>query len=275
MDIDSTNLGEIYSTVTDFLVLYAFQILGALVVLAIGALFARWLSRLIIRLCEKRNLDPMLARFFAGAAKAAVLIFVFIAALGKFGISIGPLVAALGALTLGASFAVQGLLSNYGAGLTIILTRPFTLGHTITVKGVRGVVTDIHLGLTELATEDGERILIPNKHIVGEIITNSGENSLAELTLGISYSDDPEKAVAVILQALAEQEQIAKEPAPHVGMDGFGESSVNMGIRYWVPTRQFFQVRGQVNMAVYKAVRDAGITIPLPQRDVHMANRKT
>lgn len=270
MDKTDLNVAEIYTMVADFVVRYAFQLLGALVLLAAGALFARWLSRLIIRVCEKREMDPMLARFFGAAAKAAVLVFVVIAALGKFGISIGPLVAALGALTLGASFAVQGLLSNYGAGLAIILTRPFTLGHTITVKGVRGIVEDIHLGITELTTEDGERILIPNKHIVGEIITNSGKNSLAELSLGISYADDPEKATAVILETLAGFPEISREPPPQAGVDGFADSAVTMCLRYWIPTRQYFQLRYRVNLAVYAAVREAGITIPFPQMDLHM-----
>ncbi len=270
MNVEDIGITELYTTIADFMIRYAFQILGALVILGIGAIFARWLSNFIIKLCEKRKIDPMLARFFGGAAKIIVLIFIAIVALGKFGISIGPMVAALGALTLGASFAVQGLVSNYASGLSIIIARPFTIGHTITVKGMRGVVDEVLLSRTELLTEEGERILIPNKHIVGEIITNSAENSLAELTLGISYGDDPEKAVSVISTVMSTFETVRKDPAPQIGISEFADSAINLGVRYWAPTSQYFQTQYAVNMAVYKAVQDAGITRPFPQRDVNV-----
>lgn len=272
METQDLNLQEIYSTVANFLVQYSFQIMGALVILVIGWIFARWLSIFVIRLCEKRNMDPMLARFFGGSSKILVLLFVIIVSLGKFGISIGPMVAALGALTLGISFAMQGIVSNYGAGLNIILTRPFTIGHTITVRGVRGVVEDILLSRTELLTEDGERILIPNKDIVGEILINSAENSLAELTLGISYEDDPEKAVLLITETMSGFPDVAADPAPQIGIASFADSSINIGVRYWAPTKKFFQTQHMVNMAVYKAVKDAKINIPYPQMDIHTSS---
>jgi len=195
---------------------------------------------------------------------------VIIIAIGKFGISIAPFIAALGALAFGSSFALAGPVSNYGAGLVIILTRPFVIGNTITINKVSGVVDEIHLAVTILSTEDDEKITIPNKHIVGEILLNSFANKIVEGTVGISYGDNPEMAVKVIQDALATIDDICKEPPPQVGIEAFGESSIDLGMRYWVPTKKYFQTLYRGNMAAYTALKDAGINIPFPQRDVHL-----
>ena len=268
--MEDMELDKVYNTVTDFVVNYSFQIVGALIILIVGWLLAGWLANAITRLCDARKMDPMLSRFLGSVAKVLVLIFVVILALDKFGISLGPFVAALGALTLGASFAVQGILSNYGAGLTIIMTRPFTLGHTVTMAGVRGVVEDISLASTILITEDGERIMIPNKHIVGEILTNSYANSVVETNVGISYGSDPEKAIEAINRVLKEFEDIPEEPSSQVGIESFGEFSIVIGIRYWAPTQKYYGLQYKVNLAIYKALQEAGVVIPYPQRDVRI-----
>ena len=132
--------------------------------------------------------------------------------------AIAPFIAALGAVAFGGSFAIAGPLSNYGAGLTIIVSRPFVVGNTITVQGVSGVVDEIRLAATLLSTEDGEVITIPNKHIVGEILHNSFENKVVETTVGIAYRDDPEQAVAVIRKVLAQIGAVCQEPAPQIGL---------------------------------------------------------
>lgn len=254
----------------EFLVTYSFQILAAIIILIIGTIVARWSSRLVMRLCEKNNIDVVLTKFAGSSVKIIVLVFVLIIALGKFGISIAPFIAALGALAFGASFALQGPLSNYGAGLMIILTRPFTVGNTITIKEFSGVVEDITLSYTALSTEDGERITIPNKHIVGEVLKNSFENKVVETTIGISYQDNPQKAIEVINETLKKFPQISSEPAPQTGIQEFADSAINIGMRYWVPTKQYFKTQYEVNLAAYQALKDAKITIPFPQHDVHV-----
>jgi small conductance mechanosensitive channel len=198
------------------------------------------------------------------------MVFVVIVVIGKFGISIAPFIAALGALVFGASFAIQGPLSNYGAGLTLILTRPFVVGNTITVQEVSGVVEEIRLAATILTTEDGEVLTIPNKHIVGEILRNSFENKVIETCVGISYQDDPERAISVLRGVLEGYAEICKDPAPQVGIEAFADSAINIGLRYWVPTKQYYTLLYQVNLGIHKALADAGISIPLPQRDVHL-----
>lgn len=264
---------KLFDLIIEFTVNYGFQVFGAIVILIIGVIVARWLSKAIIKLCEKRKMDITLSKFLGNFVKILVLVFVLIIAMGKFGISIAPFIALLGALAFGASFALQGPLSNYGAGLTIVLARPFVVGDTITVKNVSGIVDEVTLATTILSTEDGEKITIPNKHIVGEILNNSFANRVVENTVGISYDDDPEKAINVIKETLKEFTQISSEPAPQIGIQEFADSSFNIGMRYWIPTKQYFGTLYEVNLAVYKALAAAEIAIPFPQQDIHIISQ--
>lgn len=274
MQEELATIQQAYNIVVEFIINYSFQIVGAIIILAVGAKIASWLGRLVTRLCEKKNVDITLARFLGSVVKILTLTFVVIIAIGKFGISIAPFIAALGAIAFGASFAIAGPVSNYGAGLVIILSRPFIIGDTITINGVSGLVEEIHLATTILTNEDGEKITIPNKHIVGEIQVNSYANRIVESTVGISYGDDPEAAVEVIQTALAKIEDVCSEPPPQIGIEAFGESSIDLGVRYWVPTEKYFQTLYRGNMAIHKALKAAEISIPFPQRDINMKPTK-
>jgi small conductance mechanosensitive channel len=256
--------------IIEFAVKYGLQVLAAIITLIIGLIVARWLARVVLRLCKKRDFDITLTRFLANVVKLVIIGFVGIIALGKLGIAISPFIAAIGAVAFGSSLALSGLLSNYGAGLAIIITRPFVVGNTIQVSGVSGVVEEIGLGATRLSTEDGEEITIPNKHIVGEILTNSFENKVVEMNIGISYDDDSREAIRIIEAALKAIPEIVDSPPPQIGIQEFADSGVNISMRYWVPTKQYFQTLYRANLAVYSAVNEAGLTIPFPQRDVHM-----
>ena len=268
MEIELETIQQIYNVVVEFIINYSFQILGAIIILIVGAKLAGWLGRLVTNQCEKKNVDITLARFLGNVVKILILTFVIIIAIGKFGISIAPFIAALGAIAFGASFAISGPVSNYGAGLVIILSRPFVIGDTITINNVSGLVDEIHLATTVLTTEDDEKITIPNKHIIGEILLNSFNNRVVESSVGISYQDDPEKAIEVIREALSGIDDICNEPPPQIGIEAFGESSIDLGMRYWVPTKKYFQTLYRGNLAVHKAFKEAQITIPFPQRDV-------
>ena len=270
MEIELETIQQIYNVVVEFIINYSFQILGAIIILIVGAKLAGWLGRLVTNLCEKKNVDITLARFLGNVVKILTLTFVIIIAIGKFGISIAPFIAALGAIAFGTSFAISGPVSNYGAGLVIILSRPFVIGDTITINNVSGLVEEIHLATTILTTEDDEKITIPNKHIIGEILLNSFNNRIVESSVGISYQDDPEKAIEVIREALSRIDDICSEPPPQIGIEAFGESSIDLGMRYWVPTKKYFQTLYRGNLVVHKALKEAQITIPFPQRDVNL-----
>jgi small conductance mechanosensitive channel len=264
---------QLINTMVDFFVSYGFQVAGAIILLVIGVIVARLVSSFLMKLFERKNFDVTLSRFIASAAKVTILTFVIIIALGKFGVTIAPIVAALAAMVFGASFAIQGPLSNYGAGLVIIFGRPFVVGNIIKVAGVSGVVEEVGLGSTILTDEDGVKITIPNKHIVGEVLHNSQQRGIVEGVVRISYNSNPEKAISIITKVLDGFEQVLKEPTPQVGIQEFGDSSINIGFRYWIPSRKYFQTRYSVNLAVYKQLKEGDIEIPFPQRDIHIISQ--
>jgi small conductance mechanosensitive channel len=264
----------IYQLIVEFFINYSFQILGAIIILVLGILIARKVGNLVFGLCERKNLDITLSRFIASATKITIIVMVAIIALGKVGISVTPFVAAIGALSLGAGLAVQGLLSNYGAGLNIILTRPFVVGDTIHVQGVTGLVKEVHLAFTLLTDEDDVEINIPNKHIVGEILHNSHADTLAEETVGIPYNSDPDIAITVIKQALENIDDVSKERTPLVGIDDFADNGISIGIRFWAPTSHYFETRYRANAAIYAALQNADISITLPQREIRMLDEQ-
>jgi small conductance mechanosensitive channel len=263
---------KVYDTVIELLIKYGFQVLGGFIIIFIGFKLAHWVRRLFENFCHKKNLDITLTQFLSGIIGAVVMVFAALMALEKFGVTISPLIASVSALIFGASFAIQAPLSNYAAGLSVILTRPFVVGNTITVQGVSGVVEEVKLPCTILVTGDGEKITIPNKDIVGQILHNSHEFKVAEKMVGISYSDSPEQAIQVIAAVLNQHADVSKTITPQVGIENFGDSSINIQMRYWVPTKDYFKAMYSVNLAVYTALKEAKITIPFPQREIRMLN---
>ena len=260
------------NTIIDFFVNYSFQVIGAIIIFLIGLIIARWLAKIALRICEKHTVDVTLSLFIASTVKLLVIAMIIVVCLGKFGISVAPFVAAIGAISLSAGLALQGVFSNYGAGFTIILTRPFVVGNTICINDISGIVKEIKLAYTVLSTEDGEMITIPNKHIVGEVITNSFEYKVVEASVGISYAEDPGKAIDLIRSCLGTFSEIPSSPSPQVGIEAFADSSVNIAYRYWVPTEKYFELQYQVNLAVFQSLQNADVEIPFPQREVTVKN---
>ena len=264
---------EIYNLMVEFMVNYSFQIVGAIIIVLLGMFVGKKVSGLIENLMVRKNIDVTLSHFAAGFVKILIVAMTAIIALGKIGISVTPFVAAIGAVSLGAGLALQGLLSNYGAGLSIIVARPFIVGDTISVQGVTGIVKEVKLAYTVLSNEDEVNIMIPNKHIVGEIIHNSRTNSIIETVVGIAYASDPDPAIKVIGEALASTEGVVSAKQPQVGIDNYGDSSIDIGMRYWVPTASLFDTKYRANLAVFKALAENNIEIPFPQRHVHLINQ--
>ncbi len=261
MERNVDSLIKLYDALAEFAVAYGFQLLGALVFLAIGRKLAGWIGARIARLAEGRGLDVTLSRFIGNVTKFLLLGTVVVITLGNFGIAIAPLIALAGAAAFGATFAIQGPLSNYGAGLAIVLARPFVVGDTIEVKGASGVVEEVTLAHTVLTGEDGQRIIVPNKEIVGEILVNSEARRVVEGRLLIDYGEDVERAIVVIRATLGEFSELGEEPAPLVGIEDFDLGGVVLGLRYWAPSRRYFETRYAVNGAVLAALGEAGIPL--------------
>ena len=226
-------VGKLIDVLVEFAVAYGFQLFGPLVVLVIGLKIAGWTGRRVTAFAVAKEIDETLAKFIGGIVKLVVVGFVIIITLGNFGISIAPLIALAGAAAFGATLALQGPLSNYGAGLSIILTRPFVVGDTVAVQGSSGVVDVVTLAHTVLVGEDGERITVPNKEIVGQVIVNSERRRLVETKIAIAQGEDTKKAIAVLRDVFGNFPEIAdpddggddsgddSAPAPQVGIHDF------------------------------------------------------
>ncbi|MCT7942037.1 mechanosensitive ion channel family protein [Shewanella holmiensis] len=270
LDQELAQLQSAYNLITEFLVQYSFQLIGALLIFLLGLWVASKAASFVANQFEKHNVDITLSNFTSNLVRIIIIIMVAVICLGKLGISVTPMVAAIGAASLGAGLALQGMLSNYAAGVTIIVTRPFIVGNTIEVKGVSGVVAQIKLGLTILTNEEGEQISIPNKHIIGEILHNSFEYKLVETSLNIDYQADPAAVIAIIEQAIMLSDKVNQEQKSLVGINGFNSIGIEVGIRYWVPTAHYFQAKYEINQFVILALKQANIHIPCPVREIQI-----
>jgi len=247
-------------TLIEFAITYGFQLLGALVFLFIGLKASAWAGRKVAAVLDAKDIDPTLGRFIGNIIRVAMIVFLVIITLCNFGISIAPLIALAGASAFGATMAIQGPLSNYGAGLSTILARPFAVGDTITVnRQVSGVVSDITLAYTFLIGEDGERITIPNKEIVGRVIVNSKKNRVVQTKICISDDQNADKAIGVLKSALEAVADLKDGPAVQVGIHDFTYGGIVLGLRFWVPSERYLQVRYAVNGVALGALKAAGI----------------
>ncbi|QKF81821.1 mechanosensitive ion channel family protein [Halarcobacter ebronensis] len=265
MEQELQTIQKFYNIIIEFFVNYSFQLIGAIIIFVIGWFLANKISNAVRKLCEKNELDVTLTKFVVNIVKFGLIIGITIIALGKIGITLTPFIAGIGAASLGAGLALQGTLSNYGAGLSIIIGRPFIVGNTITVEGISGVVEEIRLANTILSTEDGEIITIPNKHIIGEVIVNSFEYKVVESVVGIDYKCDPKKAIEAIRAVLNSFEnEVSKELKAQIGIKEFGDFSINIELRYWSLTKSYFETQYRVNLAIYEAFKQNNINIPFP-----------
>ena len=263
-------VANIYNIIIEFFTNYSFQLIGAFIIFIIGYMLAGKISTWVLKLCQRHKLDITLSQFLANTTKMLVVVMITIVSLGKLGISVTPFIAAIGAISLGAGLALQGLLANYAAGFNIILIRPFVVGDTITVHGVTGVVEEVLLAYTVLKNEDDVTITVPNKHIVGEILHNSRNDSLLELTVGISYDHNPLEVVKLLENTMLSLDIIGDNKKLQIGIDEFSDSAITLAIRLWTPTVNLYATKYKAYASIYSALNEANIHIPFPQRDVHI-----
>jgi len=273
MDQQLAYFNRFYVKAIDFLANYSFQIIGALIIVTIGWFLSKYVFNVLIKFFHQHDFDPTLSKFTANGIRILIFGAMLVVAIGKLGISIAPFIAAVGAVFLTAGLAIQGSVANYAAGISLIITRPFKIGDTILINKVYGEVEEIRLAYTTLRTEDEELITVPNKNMIGEVIVNSFKYRIVESSVGISYNDDAEKAIDIIREVIEGLENISSETKAIIGIEKFGESAIEIGVRYWVPTRNYFKIQYEANMAIYKALREAKITIPYPQREVRIVSQ--
>ena len=258
--------------VLGYVVRYGFQVLGAAVILTIGAFFARWVGAFTQQWLDRHDLEPPIKLLLARVVKLIVIAFALLVALDQLGFQIAPLIAGLGVAGLGVGLALQGVLSNVVAGLSIIFTKPYRVGEHIAILGVHGDVVKIDIFTTTLVHPDRSRIVIPNRKIVGEILHNFGSIRQLDLSVGVSYDTDISKTLAAVRDLLSRHPHVLREPEPHIGVSGFADSAVTVSIKPWVQVPYFESTQAELNQAILERFRRDHISIPFPQHDVRLLN---
>ena len=252
--------------------LYGLRVVGALAILIIGRIIVGILTNIVQRVLRKSKTDETLIKFVANLTKTALLAILFIVVLNQLGVQTTSLVAIIGAAGLAVGFALQGSLANFAAGVMLIIFRPFKVGDFIEAGGSTGIVEEIGIFSTIMKTVDNKKIIIPNSGITGSNIVNysAKETRRVDLVFGIGYDDDLKKAKQILEQLLQADDRILKDPAPVVAVSELGDSSVNFVVRPWVKSADYWSVYWDLTEKVKLTFDAEGISIPFPQRDVHM-----
>jgi len=270
--MDQDNVNRVVETVVPLVSTYGLRILGAILILIAGRIAAGLLGRAVGKGMEKAKADPSLRGFIVALVKIGVIAFAVVAALSKFGVETTSFVAVLGAAGLAVGLALQGSLSNFAAGVMLLIFKPFRVGDLVKTAGHLGVVQDIGIFVTVMNTLDNQKIIVPNSMITGDVINNVNGNGIrrVDLTAGISYRDDMEKAKRICREVCEQHPHVLSDPAPQVEVSEMADSSVDLVVRPWCKGEHYWDVYFGVTTAI-KAQFDAqGVTIPFPQRDVHL-----
>lgn len=255
---------------------FGLKILAAILIFLIGRWVAKLIRKLLQKAMERAKVDHALVGFSSSLVHAGVMIFVVLAALGQLGVQTTSFIAILGAAGLAVGLALQGSLANFAAGVLIILFRPFKIGDFIGGAGVTGVVRTIHIFTTTLTSPDNKRVIVPNAKMMGDNITNySAEGTRrVDLTACISYGDSIDTAKAVLMDEITKDTRVLKDPAPFVGVSSMSDSSIDLAVRPWVNVADYWDVFFALNESIKKRLEAEGLSIPFPQRDVHIYNHE-
>ncbi len=255
---------------------YGLKVLAAILVFIVGRWIAKALKKLINKVMTKNNVDPTLVSFVGDLTYFALLAFVVIAAINQLGVQTTSFIAVIGAAGLAIGLALQGSLANFAAGFLLILFRPFKVGDYIEGAGVAGAVEEIQIFTTQLKSPDNKKIIIPNAKLTGDNIINysANETRRVDLVIGVGYDDDLAKVKEVLEDVLSKDDRILKDPAPTIAVGELADSSVNFVVRPWVKTADYWDIYFDTMENVKKRFDADGISIPFPQRDVHMHAQK-
>jgi small conductance mechanosensitive channel len=268
------NIEAILNTIYAYLAEYWLRVVGAIVIFVVGRWLAKVISKLVGKAMRRAKIDETLTSFAQDLCHVALLVFVVIAAISNLGVDTASFAVVVGAASLGIAFALQGSLANFAAGVILIIFKPFKVGDFVELGGKAGTVKEIQIFNTILNSPDNVRVIVPNGQVTGTNILNYTVNGTRriDLVVGVSYGDDLKKAQQVIEGVLAEDSRILKDPAATVAVSELGDSSVNFVVRPWVKAADYWDVRFDTIRKVKLALDKNGITIPFPQRDVHMKN---
>ena len=270
--MESMNVTALLEQIGSLVTTWGLRVIGALAVLVIGRAIARWLRKSVRAALVRKDADPALVPFASGIVYWAAILLVMVAVLGLFGIPTASFVALLGAAGLAVGLALQGTLSNFAAGVMLLIFRPFGIGDLVEVAGAIGKVEEVGIFSTVLNTTDNVRVIVPNAEIFGQVIKNytGNDQRRIDLVVGVGYDDDLALAQRTIESALVATPGVLSEPPPVVAVHELGDSSVNFVARPWCETDGYWDVRWDATRRVKEALDAAGCSIPFPQRDVHL-----
>lgn len=254
---------------------YGLKVIGALLILFIGRMVANWVqAKVAFQLGKSGKVDETLTGFLSNLARYVVLIATVLAVLAQFGIETTSLIAVLGAASLAIGLALQGTLSNVAAGVMLMFFRPFKAGDFVETAGIAGSVQSITLFVTELATPDNVQIMVPNSQVWGTIVKNYSHHATrrVDLVIGIDYGDDIDKAQSVVQQVVKADSRVLADPAPMVVVGNLGENSVDLTIRVWCQAGDYWPVKFDLTKALKQRFDEEKLSIPFPQRTIHMVN---
>lgn len=270
MDMDLQKMVEEHG---ELAIQYGLDLVGAVLLLIGGWMIAGWVKRLLLKNLDRiQGAEPTVTRFIANLARYLLLIVALIAVLGQFGVQIASILAVLGTIGLGVGLALQGTLSNIAGGIVLLFLRPFNVGDFVEAGGNSGTVMEIGLFNTELKTFDGIFLTVPNADIAASAITNFSRHPTRrlDLALGIAYGDDIDKGLAVLNGLMEADERVLRDPAPEVMVLSLGDSAVNLNLRCWCHTSDFWAVKWDLTHKMKVEIEAAGLSIPFPQQDVYM-----
>ncbi len=266
------DINQILEKMWELLTLYGLKVVAAIIIFVLGRWVAKVLASVIRKMMTKADVDQTLQKFVANIAYIALMAFVVLAALNQLGIQTTSFIAILGAAGLAVGLALQGSLSNFAAGFLMILFRPIRVGDYIEGAGSAGTVEEISIFTTTLVTTDNKTVIIPNAAMTGDNIVNwtvKGTRRV-DMVMGIGYDDDIDEAKQIMADVLAKDSRILKDPAPQIAMVELADSSVNFVVRPWAKASDYWGVYMDAHEAIKKAFDAQGVSIPFPQRDVHV-----
>jgi small conductance mechanosensitive channel len=250
----------------------AINVATAIAIFYVGKMVVGMLVRGMRKVMQKQEIDKTLETFVSNLVRMVLMVIVAIAAISQLGIETTSFIAIFGAAGLAVGLALQGSLSNFAAGVLIVLFRPYRVGDFIEGAGIAGVVEQVQILTTVLRTGDNKRIIVPNGQIMDSIITNysANETRRVDMVVGVSYSDDLDKVRGVLEELVAADERILEDPACTIAVSELADSSVNFVLRPWVKTPDYWGVMFDMTEAIKKRFDKEGISIPFPQQDVHL-----
>lgn len=267
------NIESIIDTIMPLLIEYGLDFVGAILILMVGWIVANWVKKKIIKTGRKsEKLDDTITIIFAKTARIVILAIVVIAVLQQFGVQTASLLAIVGAAGLAIGLAWQGTLSDIAAGIMILIMRPFKIGDAVEVAGTAGVVDEIGLVLTKMHTFDNVAVYMPNSDIWGAKIMNyaTNDNRRVDMVFGFGYDDDIDQAMQIAKEVIDADERVLKDPAPLIAVSELADSSVNIIVRPWTAKENYWPLKYDITKRIKERYDEAGISIPYPQRDVHL-----